>query len=142
MSTQGVRCHPARGGAVGGGESGRLALQRSWSLEQLWRAELAAWCERALGAAGRYVLGPLADERTDSAFRAGEVETSSREAVSLDSLAQNMEPKRGTDDAATACFGAAVSPGARVLQHAERVMSAVDSDANGSADSRLRALIV
>ena len=32
--------------------------------------------------------------------------------------------------------------GARMLQSAERVMSAVDSDTNGSADSRLRALMV
>jgi hypothetical protein len=32
--------------------------------------------------------------------------------------------------------------GARMRQHAERVTPAVDSDANGSADSRLRALMV
>jgi hypothetical protein len=31
--------------------------------------------------------------------------------------------------------------GARMLQHAERVMSAVDPDTNGSADSRLQALV-
>jgi hypothetical protein len=48
----------------------------------------------------------------------------------------------GAFAAGAAPFGGTEIRGARMLQHAERVMSAVDPDTNGSADSRLRALMV